>query len=66
MKLKNNSSDRIVLSVYDLSGRIVFNKNYPSAIDFNENIQLENIQAGIYMLTVFDGDLTQVKRIIVQ
>lgn len=66
VKLKNNSSDRIVLSVYDLSGRIVFNKNYPSAIDFNENIQLENIQAGIYMLTVFDGDLTQVKRIIVQ
>jgi hypothetical protein len=33
---------------------------------FNENLQLNNIQSGVYLVTVQDGSRKEVKKIVVQ
>jgi hypothetical protein len=49
-----------------LLGRKLFEKEYENKGDFNENIQLKNIQAGLYLLSVIDGDRKEVKKIVIQ
>jgi subtilisin-like proprotein convertase family protein len=66
VQFKNAVSEQIELNVYDMSGRNVFNRNYSTQNDFNENIQLNAIQAGIYLLSIFDGERTQSQRIIIK
>jgi hypothetical protein len=41
----------------------VYGKDFPSATLFNETVQLGNIQAGIYLLTIIDGYNTTVKKL---
>jgi hypothetical protein len=48
-----------------MSGRNIFNKNYSTQVDFNENIQRSTNQSGVYLLSIFDGEQTQVQRIII-
>ncbi|MGK4566773.1 proprotein convertase P-domain-containing protein [Flavobacterium sp. 3HN19-14] len=60
------ASDKINVAVYDMRGRIIFENNYAGSGNFNENIKLQNAQAGIYMLSVSDGENKEVKRIVVQ
>ena len=66
VKFKNTATDKVELNVYDMSGRTIFNKNYTSQGDFNENIQLSAVQSGVYLMTIFDGERTQVQRIIIK
>jgi subtilisin-like proprotein convertase family protein len=66
VQLKNVVSDKLELNVYDTSGRKIFNRNYSTQGEFNENIQLNTIQAGVYLLSIFDGEQTQVQRIIIK
>ncbi len=65
VKFKNNASDKVELKVFDVSGRTIFSKNYASQGDFNENIQLNSIQSGVYLLSIFDGETTETKRILI-
>ena len=66
VQFKNPSTDLVKLNVYDMAGRIIFDKNYSNSGDFNENIQLNSVQTGVYLLSIFDGERTQIKRIIVK
>ena len=66
VKFKNTVTDKVELNIYDMSGRTIFNKNYTSQGDFNENIQLSAVQSGVYLMTIFDGERTQVQRIIIK
>jgi hypothetical protein len=56
-------SSGVTILVHDLLGRKVYEKEFPSATLFNETIQLGNIQAGIYLLTIIDGYNTTVKKV---
>jgi subtilisin-like proprotein convertase family protein len=56
-------SSGVTILVHDLLGRKVYEKEFPSAALFNETIQLGNIQAGIYLLTIIDGYNTTVKKV---
>jgi hypothetical protein len=49
-----------------MSGRRIFENNYASQATFNENIQLNSAQAGIYLVNVTDGSKKIVKKIIVE
>ncbi|MDI1254956.1 MAG: zinc-dependent metalloprotease family protein [Flavobacterium sp.] len=60
------TSDKIAVTVYDMRGRLIFDKNYAGSGNFNENIQLKNAEAGVYLLSVSDGENKEVKRIVVQ
>ena len=53
----------VTILVHDLLGRKVYEKDFPSATLFNETVQLGNIQAGIYLLTIVDGYNTTVKKL---
>lgn len=66
LQFNSNSSSKIGIIVNDISGRLIFNKSYNNTGLFNENIKLDNAEAGIYLVTITDGDKKMVKRIVVQ
>ena len=62
----NSSSNNINIAVHDISGRKIFNKTFQNSGLFSEELQLSSAQAGIYLVTVSDGDKKIVKRIVVE
>ena len=62
----NSISENVSLQVFDIRGRSVYNKSYAnSSSSFNEAINLGNVQSGMYLLNVNDGERTITKKIIV-
>lgn len=66
IKLNSTSNQDIKINVYDISGREIFAQSYPNQSAFSQNIQLNNVQAGVYLVNIHDGNHTAVKKIIVQ
>lgn len=66
IQFNSNSSGKIGIAVHDISGRLILNKSYSNTGLFNEKVKLDNAQAGIYLVTITDGDKKMVKRIVVQ
>lgn len=66
IKLSGSVSKDIQVSVYDLRGRSIFNKVYKNVGDFNENISLNQVQSGMYLLKVNDGLRHSTKKIIIK
>ena len=60
------SNNQIQIDVHDIRGREVFSKNYNNTGLFNESLNLENFQSGVYLVSVQDGNKKIVKKIIVQ
>jgi len=59
------SGEAISIDVYDMRGRSIYNKIYSSVSRFEEVVQLNNAQSGVYMLTISDGSRKVTKKIIV-
>ena len=66
VKLKSNSNQDINIQVFDIRGRSVLNQTYNNTRDFNQNINLNNAQSGMYLLNVSDGERTATKKIIIE
>jgi subtilisin-like proprotein convertase family protein len=66
LKFTSASSNDVKINVYDMRGRNVFEKSYANTGTFNQDINLDKVQAGIYLVSVSDGDVKTVKRIVVQ
>ena len=66
VQFNSNSSNDIKIGVHDMRGRQIFDKVYQNSGVFNQNIQLNNLQTGVYLVTVQDGDTKEVKRIIIE
>ena len=66
IKFKSNSTNDIKVNVYDMSGRSILDKSFTNTTNFNQNIALDNIQAGIYLVSIVDGAKKTVKRIVIQ
>jgi subtilisin-like proprotein convertase family protein len=66
IQFNNTNSSEIKVNVFDISGRKIFENNYTSQATFNENIQLNNAQAGVYLVNVSDGNRKVVKRIVIE
>ena len=56
----------VKILVHDMRGRKIYENAYNGGGLFNENIQLNNAQAGVYLMTVTDGAKKEVKRIVVE
>lgn len=56
----------VKVGVYDMRGREVFNKSYQNSSLFNQTLQLNNLQAGIYLVNVQDGQRKIVKKIVIE
>ena len=66
IQFTSTSSDEIKVNVHDIRGREIYSKSYTNNGLFNENLQLSNVQSGVYLVTVQDGARKEVKKIVVQ
>lgn len=66
IQFSNVYSNSAKVSVYDLLGKQVFYKLYQQELNLEKNIQLDNVQTGIYLLKITDGDRETVKKIIIK
>jgi len=62
----NPISNDIKVAVYDMRGRMIFENSYSNQATFNENIQLNNAQSGIYLVNITDGNRKVVKKIAIE
>ncbi len=62
----NAINDSVNVNVYDLSGRSVYNKDFETSSNFNENINLTNIKSGMYLVRILDGDRMVTKKIVIK
>jgi hypothetical protein len=65
IQFSSQSTAEVKVMVHDLLGRKVFEKEYENNGNFNESIQLQNVQAGLYLMTVIDGERKEVKKIVI-
>ncbi|MGC4041220.1 MAG: zinc-dependent metalloprotease family protein [Flavobacterium sp.] len=66
IQFENHSLNEIKVNVYDMRGRAIFENKYSNQVTFNENIQLNNAQAGIYLVTITDGKQKLTKRLVIE
>ncbi|MBU2921533.1 T9SS type A sorting domain-containing protein [Winogradskyella psychrotolerans] len=60
------SGEAITVEVYDIRGRAIYTNIYSSVNRFEEVIQLNNAESGVYLLTIADGSQKVTKKIIVE
>lgn len=65
VKLNSNSGNKVNISVYDIRGRRVFDHLYLNSSNFKEVVNLNNVQSGMYVLKVSDGEKSSSKKIII-
>lgn len=66
IQFENPSSNEIKVSVFDMRGRTIFENKYANQATFNENIQLNNAQAGVYLVSITDGNKKLTKRLVIE
>jgi hypothetical protein len=49
-----------------MRGRDIYNKSFQNNGLFNESLQLNSVQSGVYLVTVQDGARKEVKKIVVE
>ncbi|QRM88965.1 T9SS type A sorting domain-containing protein [Lacinutrix sp. WUR7] len=66
INLNSSSNKDIHVEVYDIRGRSVFNNSYVNTTDFNQEINLSNVQSGMYLVKVSDGEKETIKKILIE
>jgi hypothetical protein len=66
IQFNSTSNEPITLSVFDIRGRQIYANTYSNNGFFNENIQLNNLQSGVYLVKVKDGKNEVIKKFIKQ
>ena len=66
IKFNSESNNKINIQVHDLKGRNIFDRNFNNSGLFNEKLELNKVQSGIYLVTISDGAKKTVKRIIIE
>jgi hypothetical protein len=66
VKFNSASQNNVGITVHDMRGRIIFDNSYDNTGLFSQNIQLDNAQSGVYLVTVKNGDRKEVKRIVIE
>lgn len=62
----NDLDGDAVISIVDLNGRLVFNKEVQNASRLNESLDVQNLTSGLYLLQIQSGSSRTVKKIIIQ
>jgi hypothetical protein len=66
VKFTSNNSDDVLVAIFDMRGRQIYKNQFSNTGNFNESIDLNTIQAGVYLVSITNGDTKLVKRIIVK
>ncbi|WP_460220150.1 zinc-dependent metalloprotease [Psychroserpens sp. MEBiC05023] len=64
--LNSPSSEAINVDVFDIRGRRILSNTYENTSNFSEVVRLNNVQTGMYLVTVSDGIKNITKKIIVE
>ncbi len=64
LKYQSKTLDLITVSIHDLAGRMIRNNTYTNNGNFNQEIDLSQAQAGVYLVSIQEGPNKQVKRIL--
>jgi len=66
IKFNSTATNNIEININDIRGRQVFSNTYNNYGFFNENIQLKNIQNGIYLININDGINNMTRKIMIK
>ncbi len=66
VKFDSASNNDVKINVHDVRGRQIFEKSYSNNGTFNQEIGLDNVQSGVYLVSIYDGAKKTVKRIIIE
>jgi hypothetical protein len=66
IKLNSNSGNNIGILVHDLRGRTIYQNSFENSGSFDQNINLNKVDAGIYIVSIIDRNQRSVKRIAVK
>lgn len=62
-----SKNDKVEVGVFDLNGRLILKNNFDNqAGTFNQNIKLNNLVKGIYLVKVKNGMYTKNEKVIIQ
>lgn len=65
LQFNSSSTNDIAIDVFDMRGRSIFQKVYSNTGFFSQNVDLNLVEAGVYLVSVKDGDKKVVKKIFV-
>jgi len=65
ISLKSLSGNDIKVAVYDMRGRRLFQNAYRNSSNFSQNINLNHLQSGMYLVNVSDGERNGSKKIVI-
>tara|TARA_B110000967_G_C18869125_1_gene554385 strand:+ start:261 stop:2204 length:1944 start_codon:yes stop_codon:yes gene_type:complete len=65
LKFVTNTTNDFEVSVFDIRGRRIYTKNFENRINFNQTINLDRTQSGVYLMTVSSSSDQVTKRIII-
>jgi hypothetical protein len=60
------SNDDVKINVYDMRGRQIFEKSYANNGAFNQVINLDKAQSGVYLVTIANGGKKTTERIVIE
>ena len=63
IQFNSNSSSNVKVEVFDIEGRMIFDKEYKNSVVFSENIELRGVQSGLYLVRITDGSKKMVRKI---
>ena len=66
IQFSNDATEDIQVEVFDIRGRKIFENSYSNQANFNQNIQLNKVAAGIYLVKVSNGKWKEVKKISIE
>jgi len=66
IKFNSASNQDINVEVFDIRGRSVLSQSFINSGRFNQNISLKNVQSGMYLLDISDGENKATKKVLVQ
>ena len=66
VQFDSNSGNEIKIGVHDIRGRQIFNQSFENSGMFNQNLELNTVQSGVYVVTVQDGDKKETRKIVIQ
>lgn len=63
----NSINNKVMIEVYDLQGRLVYDNDYENSSSiFEEKILLDSVKAGVYILNVSEGNRITSKKLIIE
>jgi len=65
VEFNSSSAQEVAIAVHDMRGREIFKRSYENTGLFSGNVNLGNVETGVYLVTVTDGARKDVKRIVV-